>query len=330
MTSEPTNAATSGRSWREISQEVTPRAMSAKGRRRRHLGWLKFAAVTVILGGAGWAGWTAVDSWEHDRAALANAVRSEVVRETVLITDGVLTQKWVTDTLALPRGITLMEIDLARLRDRLTAKGQVRVAVLSRSFPDTLIVTLQERSPVARLQAQEGIGPPRPLFVARDGVVYEGTNYDPAMVATLPWLDGVRLVRTASGYAPIAGMDAVADLLSKAQLQAPHLYRNWLIVSLARLASRDEIVIKAQDVPEIIFTRREDFFKQVAQLDYVMDMAGQVPDSGLQSVNLTLDGHVPVRLSRTPDELAKDKPPAVAVPNFKLQNIQTRKGKRDL
>ena len=330
MTPESNPSAPPGRSWREINQDVTPRAMSAKGWRRRQLAWLKIGSAVLLLGGLGWGSWTVVDSWQHDRASLASAVHSEAVKEIVLITDGVLTQKWVAATLALSPGVTLMEVDLARLRDKLTAQGQVRVAVLTRSFPDTLVVTLQERTPVVRVQVQEGLDRPRPLLVARDGVVYDGTNYEPAMLASLPWLDGVHLVRQGNGYAPVSGMDSVSNLLTTAQLQAPHLYRNWLIVSLARLAARDEIVVKAQDIPEIVFTRREDFFKQVSQLDYVADMTSRVPDSTLQSVNLTLGGQVPVRLSRTPDELDKLKPATGPVPNFSLQPTSTRKVKRDL
>ena len=330
MSSESPASFPVGRSWREINQDVTARALSAQGRRRRHLGWLKFTAGTVLAAGLGWGGWALVDSWQHDRAALASAVRSEAVREIVLVTDGVLDQKWVAATLALPPGVKLMELDLARLRDRLTAKGQVRVAVLTRNFPDTLVVTLQERSPVVRVQVQAGLDQPRLLFVARDGVVYEGLNYEPALVASLPWLDGVRLERTAGGgYAPVAGMEAVSTLLTTAQLQAPHLYRNWHVVSLARLAAHDQIVVKSQDIPEIVFGRRDDFFRQISQLDYVTDMAARVPDSDLQAVDLTLGGQVPVRLSRTPDEVSRLKP-AGPIPNFNLPAGPARKGKHDL
>jgi cell division protein FtsQ len=99
------------------------------------------------------------------------------VRETVLITDGVLSQKWVAETLALPKGASLMALDLPALRDRLLAHGQIRVAVLTRSFPDTLVVTLQERTPVARILATDSSGLSKPLFVAKDGVVYEGRLY---------------------------------------------------------------------------------------------------------------------------------------------------------
>jgi len=315
-----------GRSWRNIRQEVSSPAMSRQGRRRRLYAWVKLGALGTFLVAAGWGAYAVGHSWKTDRMGLASAVHSEPVRDVTLITDGVLTQKWVADTLALPKAASLMALDLPALRDRLLQQGQVRVAVLGRNFPDALVVTLQERTPVARVQAGDGAGAPRQLLVAKDGVVYEGVNYDPQMLAGLPWLDGIRLVRAGNGFAPIAGMADVSALLTMAQLQAPALYRDWLVVSLARLAERDEIVVKAQDIPEIVFSRKRDYFKQLAQLDYVVDAAKTLPEPTLQSVNLALDGQVPVRLAGSPDELLK--PPA-RQPSFQLTAPQL-KGKRDL
>jgi POTRA domain, FtsQ-type len=313
-----------GRSWRTIRQEVSSPAMSQRGRRRRLVAWLKVTTLVASVSFAGWGIYEVADSWSSDRAALATAVHSAPVREIVLITDGVLGQKWVADVLGLPRGASLMTLDLPALRDKLLAHGQIRVAVLTRSFPDTLVVTLQERSPVARIQAGQGDGTTRQLLVAKDGVAYEAFGYDKPLLASLPWLDGVRLVKAARGYAPIPGMADVSALLSTAQLQAPHLYQNWLIVSLARLDEADEIVVKAQDVPQVVFSRKRDYFKQIARLDYVLDAAGALPEPGLQSVNLTLDGQVPVRLLGSAEETTA----APATP-FPLQPSQ-RKSQRDL
>lgn len=313
-----------GRSWRNIRQEVTPLAMSRHGRNRRRLEWLKYGSLTVLGVSLVWGIYEVAHSWSTDRAALASSVNSEQVREVVLITDGVLTQKWVSGIFALPNDARLMSLELAVLRDKLLDQGQVRVAVLSRNFPDTLVVTLQERTPVARVQASDATGRSKQLFVAKDGTVYDGFNYDKKMVATLPWLDGIRLVKTKQGFEPIAGMDDVSALLTMAQLQAPHLYREWLIVSLARLETRDELIVKAQDIPEIVFSRKRDYFKQIAQLDYVVDAARALPEPQLQSVNLAMDGQVPVRMQSTPDDMLKQVPD-----NFSIQPSQ-RKAKRDL
>ena len=312
-----------GRSWRDIRQEVQPVAMSRRGRQRQILAWTKAIGISLLLAGVTGAVYYLAHSWATDRASLATAVHSERVREVVLITNGVLAQAWVSEVLALPKAISLMALDLPALRKRLMVHGQVQVAVLTRSFPDVLVVTLQERTPVARVQAQVGTTAPQQLLVAKDGVVYEGRNYDQQMLAGLPWLDGIRLVSSAEGFAPIAGMAEVSSLLSTVQLQAPHLYRGWLIVSLARLAVADEIVVRAQDIPEIIFTRKRPFFKQVAQLDYIIDRAHELPDPMLKSVNLTFDGQVPVRLENA-------SPDASFKPSGKfLKPVDQRKGKRE-
>jgi cell division protein FtsQ len=327
---EESLASPPGRSWRDIRQEVSAPAMSRKGRRRQLAAWTKIAVLCLFVVGTGWGVITLAHSWSTDRAALASAVHSESVRDVVLITDGVLTQKWTSEVLALPKSATLMALDLPALRDRLLAYGQVRVAVLTRSFPDQLVVTLQERTPVARVQASDGSGEPKQLLVAKDGAVYDGFNYDKSMLAGLPFLDGVRLVRTRNGFEPISGMADVSALLSTVQLQAPHLYREWLIVSLARLAETDEILVKSQDIPEIVFTRKRAFFKQVAQLDYVIDRAHALPDPVLKSVNLTLEGQVPVVLETAAQPpAAANKAPVPKAPNFLLQPSQ-RKVKRDL
>lgn len=331
MSEETITAVPTGRSWREIRQEVTPRAMSRRGRRRQQAEWLKAAVLCVLVGGLAWGVFVVVHSWESDRAALAAAVKSEPVRGIAVSTVGTIPKAWVEKTLALPKNATLMELDLEQLRDRLAAHGQVRVAIVSRGFPDMLMITLEERTPVARVQVQDSLGQPKQLFVAKDGVVYDGINYDKQLVATLPWLDGFKLTRAGNGYAPIAGMEDVANLIVTAQVQAPHLYRGWMIVSLARLAERNEIVVKSQDAAEIVFTRKEDFYKQLAQLDYIFDavtaQTAGLPQPVVQSVNLALGGQVPVKLAVSPEALAKQQKQSS---DLTSQPSSSRKGPRDL
>ncbi len=316
-----------GRSWRDIRQEVTPLAMSRKGRSRRRLEWFKVITLIALIGAGGWGLYSLIHSWETDRAALATAVHSEPIRDVVLIDQsGVLSKKWLLEMLALPKNASLMSVDLAKLRDKLLTVGQVRAVAVTRYFPDKLVVTIEERTPLLRVMASENDGPAKQLLVAPDGVVYEGINYNREMLASLPWLAGVRLVKGPAGkLEPVAGMGDVSALLDTAKNEVRKLYDTWLIISLERLESRDEIVVKAQDIPEIVFSRKRDFKRQLAQLDYVIDSVNVMPEPMLLSVNLSLEGQVPVKMHNSPDELAK-----LPADTFSTQPSQQRKSKRDL
>ncbi|HTB81326.1 MAG TPA: cell division protein FtsQ [Opitutaceae bacterium] len=295
------------RTWQDISQSVNQRAMSKTGRRRRQAVMLKAGGIVLVLAAVVW-GAMEISSVIDSNQLRENAAKSEMsVRDVALSTDGVLDQAWTVRTLALAKNADLMALDLYALRARLLASGQVSAAVLTRNFPTTLGVSLQERAPVARVMAQIGDTPPHALLVARDGVVYDGEGYAPALLSTLPWLDGVKLMRAGRGFAPVDGMETVADLLATAHNQAEHLYRTFTVVSLARLASDGEIVVHSKDIPEITFSTRDDFFRQLARLDYVLDLARMQPDKALKSVNLANGLQVPVALdTRARSENAGD------------------------
>jgi len=295
------------RTWRDIPQNVTPRAMSRAGRRRqwmRRLRWVGFGAGLLAL----CAGvlFVARMMAEGD-LQLARASNAEPVREVVLRTDGVLNQAWIIRRLALPPDATLIDLDLSSLRERLLADRQVITATLTRKFPATLEVSLSERSPVARINVRSGgtDAVPRPQLVARDGVVYPGNGYDARLLAELPWLGGVRLRRLVPGtggaaqFAPIFGMPLVAELLATARNEAPALYKTWRVVSLARLESDAEIEVKTDTIDRIIFNARESagFLRQVAQLDLLLDSvqpgAGAISEINL-AIGRMIDGRIQV------------------------------------
>lgn len=292
--------------------------MSAGGRRRvwRHsLRSVMAVLAVVVIGLVAWAVTEALqDQHPGSPARIADATP---VKEIALATDGVLDRAWITRTLALPKAATLMELDLEQLRDRLVVSGQVRSATVARKFPATLAVTLAERMPIARVMAQLTDGTNRELLVARDGVVYEGAGYDPALVNSLVWLDGVKLVRIRDRFQPIARMEPVADLLAKARNEAPQLYATWKVVSLARLESDDELIVSSTTVEKVTFSVAVDFFRQLALLDVLVD-TGQP----LRDVNLAIgrageaDGtyQVPVTLATPPAPGAANAPARAPAP----------------
>lgn len=310
------------RNWRDIPQEVKPRAMSRGGRRRAVFSWVRTTIFTIALISCGALAWLGYEAWHDQPHALTRAATLPPVKEIALSTDGVLDDTWIKHTLAMPAGATLMDLDLQQLHDRLLSGGQVQAASITRRFPSTLAVHLTERSPVARVMVQQpGEATPGELLVARDGVVYAGIGYDPAMVRSLVWLDGFRLVRAEGRIQPIQGMEKAADLIAKARNEAPHLYATWKVISLARLHSDSELEVRSAEVEKIIFGANQDFFRQLAQLDMLLEIAQSQPDRPLREVNFaigrTADGRmqVPVLLDR-PEPMTGNhttaRPPAIS------------------
>jgi cell division protein FtsQ len=311
------------RSWREIPQQVRPRAMSREGRRRLAMRGFRFALGTFAIGLVGWGAWEISSVLGESPSGMPAAAKSDRVRNLILVTDGVLDKTWLAKTLALPGDATLMGLDLIQLRSKVLADAQVSSASVIRNFPDTLTVRVSERSPVVRMMAQSGSESPRMFLVSRDGVCFEGTGFDPAMVATLPWIDGVRLIRRGSSFVPIENMSAVADLLASAKLEADALYATWQVISLARLGSDGLIQVHARGGMTVTFGTNEDYLRQIARLDAIN--ASTDATRPLREVNLSLGSQVPVAYGTAAPSVAgpMDNPaqapstqPLIAIPEF--------------
>ena len=274
--------------------------MSGGGRRRWLMASLRVATVSALVMTVGWGAWQTVQVMRHGPGKIPAVVNTVPVKDVLLVTDGVLDHPWVVSTLGLPKGVSLLELNLQKLRDRLMASGQVRTATLTLNFPETLAVTISERSPVGRIKAAFPDGLHQELLIARDGVVFKGTDFDPTMIETLPWLEGFTLARQGNGFLPIAGMEAVAELLAKAKLEAEERYRTWEIVSLARLATDGEIEVRTQAGTRIIFGTRDDYFRQLGRLDFTLDdLAKKNPGKIPAEINLAFGAQVPVTFATT-------------------------------
>jgi hypothetical protein len=282
------------RSWRDIPQPVKTRAMSSSGRWRRVFAGARATTFALLVSGLTWGTWMVVTSLRENSPTMPAIAKSVPMKPPVLKTtrDGVLDSAWLGRTLALPGRISLPELNLDKLRERVLADGQVLTANLAREYPDRLVVHVTERTPVARVRVGQP-GSPRDLLVAPDGVLFAGTGFDPAMVEALPWLGGLSLVPEGKGYRKIARMDVVSRLLTDAQLAAEHLYRSWQIVSLARLESDDELEVTTKDNTTIVFSAKGEFFVQLANLDYVIEQRAHLPPAKTR-IDLSLGREVPV------------------------------------
>ena len=152
--------------------------MSVEGRRRVVWNAVKTVLVSAIVIGLAWGAYEIAALLRGSPKTFSGAAPTIPVSEIVLITDGVLDQEWLVQTLALPEKVSLMELDLFRLQATLMATAQVRSATLTRNFPATLTVSLSEHSPVARVMAQIEREQPRMFLVAREGIVFNGIGFD--------------------------------------------------------------------------------------------------------------------------------------------------------
>ncbi len=282
------------RSWRDIPQPVKPRTMSRGGRWRLVAAGLRITFGVTFVGGLLWGAWTVARSLRGAPVVKSDSDQIIPVRPPQLITDGVHTAEWLQRTLQLPADATLMELDLVQLHERLLGDGQVLTARLTRNFPDRLVVQITERLPVARMMA-EWAGRQLPLLVASDGTIFAGEGYADTLLTSLPWLDGVKISRTVDGFAPIAGMESVSELLAKARLEAEHLYRTWMIVSLARLEPDRELEVRTSQGATIVFNAAADYFPQLAKLDYMWDRISKAAPGPVR-IDLSLGREVPVRI----------------------------------
>jgi cell division protein FtsQ len=288
--------------------------MSREGRWRLVAAGLRMMAALGIVATLAWGGWQVVSALRENAKSMPAAARAAPLKKVELKTnvEGVLNRDpdWLGLTLALPKNITLMEVDLRQLRERLLEDGQVLTANLTRKFPDRLAVQITERSPIARLMVESAPGESERYLVARDGVIFRGAGYDSKLIATLPWLDGVTITRQGRGFLPLAGMDRVSDLLAEALHNVEHLYQTWRVVSLARLQSDREIEVRsrAPHAVTIVFNANGDFFRQLAKLDYLWDKLAGRPNIQAR-IDLTLGRQVPVVIE--PRALAPEGPSAL-------------------
>ncbi len=295
--SQPTVNPPPARTWRDIPQDVKRRAMTSEGKKRLAMAIGNLVGLALVLLAAFWGIDEVIDVWETNPTRITAAASGVPLKDISVRTDGVLDKAWVTRTFDIPKGATLMGLNLQQLQQSLLATGQVQSAVVMRKFPDLLVVTLQERSPVARVMALfGGATAPQALMVAKDGSVYSGFGYEQALIDTLPFLDGVKLVREGSGYSKIDGMEQVSDMLSAARSNTPGLYRTFRVVSLAQFTVDGTISVKSTEVDEITFGLREDFMRQLARLDYILEETRrQSPSAPLKAVNLAVGGNqVPI------------------------------------
>jgi hypothetical protein len=85
-------------------------------------------------------------------------------------------------------------------------------------------------------------------------------------------------------------MGKVADLLAAAHSSSPALARNFEVISLARLAADDAILVRSDAVGEMVFDARGGFARQIARLELSVATARRQFPNGPLRVDLAVRG----------------------------------------
>lgn len=270
--------------------------MSRTGRWRQWKSGFRTVGLGVLIAVLGWGGWKATAVWRENSRAMPAVTKAVPIRPPELVTSrgGVLDHAWLERTVELPRNVSLMEVDLDKLRDRVLSDGQVLTATVTRHFPDRLVVKISERTPALRIRVEFG-GEPRELLVAQDGVVFAGSGFDRPLLDTLPWLGGVSLGRNGAWFRPIPEMRLIAGWLAQVHNEAPHLYEQCHVVSVARLAYDRELDVTLKNGTTVIFSTQASLITQLARLDAILDRLAHAP-SARARIDLSLGREVPVMI----------------------------------
>lgn len=286
-------------SWRNIKQSSARRAVTSIAKKRRlHIN-LRYCSyvfgvmvVVAFVIGAVW--------WWQNRAFGVLAVPEESLSQVYFESDGVLNEDWFAESVDIPSGVSLMDVDIFELRDELLDYGQIKEATVERIFPDALKVTVQEHHPVLRIVIMDAKGKRFLYLISEQGEVFTGQNYPKATISGLPFLDGVILKRNDAGFQPVVQAPVLAEFLYVARSGWPELYADWQVVSCREFKGDPNelgalIHVRSKKHGDVVFAPNN-FPEQLSRLSEISQYAKREQLTRLASVDLSL--HEPaVRLT---------------------------------
>ncbi len=123
-------------------------------------GWVLPISAALIMGIAGGGGWWAISSGQMTRgveqvrwAAISTTAQMGFrVKEVMVSGRQQTSRKTLIDTLNIARGAPILAFDIAAAKLRVDALPWVRTATVERMLPDTILVSINEREPLALWQ----------------------------------------------------------------------------------------------------------------------------------------------------------------------------------
>ena len=258
--------------------EVSARE-SRKGRDRVH----QVGALVLIFTALAGVVWAAVSG--VSRAGEHLFVQNErfTIRRIDVSSTGSLSPSHLREYARVSEGQNLFDVDIAQISRNLEQTPRVRRAEVRRQLPDTLVIRVEERNPLARI-AEGAVG--IPMAVDRDGFVLGPSGGRGLVLVTGVGESGLApgsVIRESKTLDALQVLDLCDQSRLKVLLQIQSInvrnedYLELILASGARVElGRDQLKWSLEKLAELISTQRE---------------LGQE----IEYANLTVDRNFPVR-----------------------------------
>ncbi len=232
--------------------------------------------------------------WMVDRFVYQN--NRYTIREIVVENDGVLDREVITQFIAAREGANLLAFDLDLARRNLELIPLVRRAEVRRVLPSRLVIQVEERRPVARLQVRRPELRNAEFLIDRSGTVFK----------SLELSDGRVIHPQLSGTIPVLTNVSPTDIQVGRKATSPSIYQalEWLDeFQQSAAASMAEVVAVELSHPRrlVAHTRSgtavtfetQDYVQQIRRLGVILWWAGREQRQPA-TVNLAVGQSVPV------------------------------------
>lgn len=208
----------------------------------------------------------------------------------------ILSEKEVVSLARIPVGVPLYDVDLMKVRERLRANAYIRDAVVVHDLPSSIMITIQERTPVAVLGGTEL------FYVDEEGVVLPPVNS--REILDVPVITGLSHHNRLKPGMKIQSDDfrvAMEILMSAASLEREggsdvEIYH---LISEIHIGGPDPTIYTAEHGIPVLFAR-ENIEQQLLYLQSFWDQyVRQQGSEQVSSIDLRFDGQVVVRWNKT-------------------------------
>jgi cell division protein FtsQ len=278
----------SSTSWQRRQQhllDVRVRTRKAAARRTQQIFFL-FSVLLIVgssIAGVVFGAKRALNAWFFENPDYA-------VRNIDVATDGKLSRDAILKTAELTEGANIFQVNLLQLQERLRSLPQVEESRVQRVLPNKLVISIQERRPVAWVVASDGVPPTfeNAFLVDRRGILLKPKGSAPEY-AGLPVILGVETSSLVAGQA--LDKEEVKAALQLLRDAAEILQTRLQIQSID--VSKEYCLIVTDKQRSVVTFGTDDLVLQLKRLERLMNYC-EKNSKELQTVNLLVQRNIPV------------------------------------